>query len=182
MKFAPAFALALSLLGSACATGADDTTREPVALPAADGNAPDQHAAAAHYTVFLASEDARAVEAVGEAMERLNGVIGFEAFVWGQGAGLGASSVWAVTIRLDHGLDEGPAVAVTGGADSWCDMTLSPVRGLNRYVVQHELGHCFDLEHEAQRDSWMFWAPDDRTDVIPQADVDVMVARLKAGW
>lgn len=176
-----AILILLAVLMTACAADVDNT-REPSEPPALGTSSTELTAAPHQYTVFLASDEPRAVEAVAETMERLNGVIGYEAFVWGQGAGEGESSVWSVTIRLDHNLDEGPAVAVTGGAGSWCDMAISPVRGLNRFVTQHEFGHCFDLEHEPERHSWMYYAADYRTDTIPQADVDVMVARMKAGW
>lgn len=172
-------ALALVLV-TACAADVDNV-REPVAPPAVDAMAPELTAVEPnHYTVYLASDDARAVAAVDAALERLNGAIGYDAFVWGEGAG--EPSDWAITIKVDAVLDHGPAVAVTAGAGSWCDMTVSPERALNRFVLQHEIGHCFDLEHSEQRDSWMFFGPDYRTDVIPSADVETMVARLKAGW
>lgn len=167
----------------ACAPGAD-VDAEPVAVAAAAyelGQAADLPAPEPHrYTVYLASDESRAVAAVGDAMERLNAEIGYDAFVWGAGAG--EPGEWTVTIKLEPALDGTSTTGVAAGDGSWCDMALAPKLGLTRFVVQHELGHCFDLDHVEQRDSWLYYAPDHRTDVIPAADVEFMRERLAKGW
>lgn len=163
----PLLVLLLLLALAACSN--EDNTRERVHASRAN-SAP--LVGAAQYAVYLASDNAQAVEAVDAAIERLNDVLGFDAFAWGAGAAEPAE--WTVTIRLDDALNGSDTAGVTAGSGTWCDVALAPDHGLNRFVVQHEFGHCFDFEHAPARPDWMYFAPDARTDHISEADIETM--------